>query len=97
MEKTTHQERAYWAEREAAEADARHNAEVMNEIFTTEQALALLAAMRACPEAAAYMVEAIFETYGWPANSADINECWLDTAGSYTMQILKIYETGEVK
>lgn len=97
MEETTHQERAYHAANAAAEADARHNAEIMNEIFRTEQALALLAAMRACPEAAVYIAETVFEIYGWPANSADINECWLDTDGSYTMQILKIYETGEVK
>jgi len=97
MEETTHQERAYHAANAAAEADARHNAEIMNEILSTEQALAVLAAMRACPEAAVYMAEAIFETYGWPAHRDDINECWLSTAGSYTMQILKIYETGEVK
>ena len=97
MEETTHQERAYWAKREAAEADARHNAEVMNKILTIEQALAVLAVMRACPEAAVYIAEDVFEQYGWPAHRDDINECWLDTAGSYTMQILKIYNTGEIK
>lgn len=90
------QETTYHAQQAAAEADARHNAEITNEILTIEQALAILAAMRACPEAAGYMADAVFETYGWPASSADIDECWLSTAGSYTMQILKISETGKV-
>ena len=91
------EEHTYHAMQEAAEADARHNAEIVNQILTIEQALAVLTVMRACPEAAVYLAESLFEVYGWPANSADVNECWLDTAGSYTMQILKIYETGEVK
>ena len=90
-------EHTYHAMQEAAEADARHNAEIVNQILTIEQALAVLAVMRACPEAAVYTAEAIFETYGWPAHRDDIAHGWLSTAGMYTMQILKIYETGEVK
>ena len=89
------QEHTFHAMQAAAEADARHNAEIVNDILTIEQALALLAAMRACPEAAVYMAEAIFETYGWPAD--DIAPGWLDTAGMYTMQIFKMYQTGEIK
>jgi len=95
MEETTRQERAYYAQQAAIEADERHNAEIANQILGIDQALALLEAMRKLPIAAVGLAEVVFEAYGWPCEDVDNN--WLDTAGCYTMDIYAIWRAGEVK
>ena len=74
--------------------NARLAAEACNAILTLTQANVLKLAIDAMPEAAVFLAETAFETYGWPSD--DLDAAWLDDAGRVTFAVFQAYRKGGV-